>query len=100
MAQFIVMYLGMSGKEADKYCQYMMENRQQSEKLLSSKYMKYVDRKLLPAQFQSPKKANRLSAQPADPVLCEKVESIITSTLFSPLMADDLSGLPPTFIQV
>ncbi|XP_059155772.1 arylacetamide deacetylase-like [Physella acuta] len=99
MAVFYVLYLGLDDKNAEHYAKILMENRHISPEFKKSKYSEYVDVEFLPKMFRTPNKTAPVVTEPYDPQVAAKVEPIIVNPLFSPLMAPDLSGLPPAYVH-
>lgn len=61
------------------------------------RYLKYLDLSVLP-QGSIPKDYKRIEPKEYNKILAEKIEKFITDPHIYPLIADDLSRLPPTFI--
>ena len=78
----------------------LMANNHTSPSMKVSKYANYVDDKHLPATFRKEPIPDVDGHNHGNKVLSEEFESTMTNPLFSPLLADDLSKIPPTFISV
>ncbi|XP_059164228.1 esterase LipI-like [Physella acuta] len=97
---FLSLYFGLDKHKTDYYAKVISENRHISPEFRKSKYSEYVNVNLLPKEFRTPNKTAPVVTEPYDPQVAAKVEPIIINPLFSPLMAPDLSGLPPAYIHV
>lgn len=77
----------------------MMDNKHITSKLKRSKFASHVDHKAIPKALYKdwyvPNKPDSGSAE-----LENKIKAIITNQYFAPLMAEELHGLPETFISV
>ncbi|XP_074646606.1 arylacetamide deacetylase-like [Tubulanus polymorphus] len=62
----------------------------------SSKYAKYVSRSLLPARFNTNKIPFKVEGEDKNAV--DELEKIVLDARFSPLLADNLKGLPKTLM--
>ena len=65
-----------------------------------SKYAKYVDEKNLPEKYRTPKKTAPIINDSHNETIFQRIKSLIVDPRFSPLMADDLTKLPPTMVVV
>ncbi|XP_005106265.2 arylacetamide deacetylase [Aplysia californica] len=100
LISFYALYLGFDGKNVDNVTKIISENRHLSPQLYQSKYAEYVDSKLLPEKFRKSKKfPGKIKGSYSEKVF-NKIKQVITNPLFSPLMSDDLSGVPPAFVHV
>ena len=105
-------FLFISGfSKLDEYAAKLKYNRHVPRQLLeNSKYSKYLDRQNLPEKFRKPRPEvmNGYYTEPEDAgvpssydkELYRKIENTLVNPLFSPLMAPDLSGLPPSLVVV
>ena len=89
------------GNEGVKYLDAILAKNHTTASLKQSKYASYVSTLLLPEQIRNnlPTRFSR-SIQNGDSSLSKEFEKTMLNPLFSPLLADDLYKLPPSFLLV
>ena len=101
----IIKYVSDLFTEGDEIAQaasVLLDNAHQSPDVRDSKYADYVSVKRLPARFQTPQRPLPpvTSTVHHDPKIVADLASRVLDPRLSPLMAPDLSRMPPTFIEV
>ncbi|CAG5116591.1 unnamed protein product [Candidula unifasciata] len=100
MAAFYAYYMGVNRENIDHFTTVISENRHIPADVRKSKLASFVDVKLLPPQYQTPKNPRPTIHSDYDAQVYAQIKDIVADPLFSPLMAPDLTGLPPAFVQV
>ena len=87
------------GRNGDLHGTIMMEDRHLSPEFRTkSKYAEYIDEKNLPEKYRTPKRTPPTVSEPYNATVFHLIKDLIVDPRFSPLMADDLSGLPAAMI--
>lgn len=76
------------------------ENRHIPPHVRKSTFGEFVNVNRLPAQYQTRDKAKEEVPTEYDAHVYDQIKDIILDPLFSPLMAMDVSGVPPAFIHI
>lgn len=84
----------------DHFTSVMSENRHIPPDVRKSKFAAFVDVKLLPTQYQTTTSLRPTASSDHDSQVYAAIKDIVTDPLFSPLMASDLSGLPPALVHI
>ncbi|ESP01718.1 hypothetical protein LOTGIDRAFT_139240 [Lottia gigantea] len=93
MIKFILPYLGEVA--TDENIAVCLSNNHLTPALKKSKFTKFVDQSLLPPQFRrTPPKIDDV----LNTTLAKRLETLIINPYAFPLMAKDLSRLPPAFV--
>ncbi|KAK3096217.1 hypothetical protein FSP39_024568 [Pinctada imbricata] len=89
------------GKEALKYLPQFVANNHTTAKLKQSKYANYLNIDSLPTEIKNniPDDFEE-SLNEGDKIICKEFETTLLNPVFSPLLADDFSNLPPTFLLI
>ena len=89
------------GRNGELHGTIMMEDRHLSPEFrTNSKYAKYFDVKNLPEKYRTPKRTAPILSEPYNATVFRLIKDLIVDPRFSPLMADDLSGLPAAMVVV
>ena len=99
---FAVCYLlYWRGNEGAKYLDSILANNHTTAALKQSKYASYVSTSLLTEEIQNTLPAGfSNSKHNSESSLSKEFEKTMLNPLFSPLLADDLSKMPPSFLLV
>lgn len=73
------------------------KNKHITKQLQNSKYAKYMDYKQLPTKYHKTINPN-LHLREENETLSNEYRDVMLNPLYSPLMADDVSNVPPAFI--
>ena len=91
----------VAGEKGDYHGEIFAGNRHvNTEMLIHSKYSSYVNESNLPERYRRSRRTGPIADGHHDDGIFERIKEIIVDPRVSPLMADDLSGLPPTHIAV
>lgn len=93
-------FLSTAKEDIDHFTSVMSENRHIRPDVRKSKFAAFVDVKLLPIQYQTTSSLRPTASSDYDAQVYAAIKDIVTDPLFSPLMASDLSGLPPALVHV
>ncbi|XP_046349739.2 esterase LipI-like isoform X1 [Haliotis rufescens] len=91
-----ILYLGL--KEPEKYYQDFATNNHTSMILKYSDYARSVSQELLPERFQTPP-MDILNKNEGNDALSNQIEAIILDATFAPLLAQNLTQVPPAYIM-
>ncbi|XP_012942357.1 arylacetamide deacetylase [Aplysia californica] len=101
ITRLLALYIGIEDED-NALGTVVASNSHVPEEIRSNLYSKYVGRHLLPEQFRKPKKETPtfdVSENVTMSVYTE-IADFLRDPLFSPLMADDVSKVPPAFVHV
>jgi len=93
------LYFGIPDGEAAATGKVMGANKHIPDAVRQATVLKYVNRDLLPEEFREYQTENTWLDIPVDKNLFSKIKASLVDPLFSPLMADDVSHVPPAFIH-
>ncbi|KAK3793170.1 hypothetical protein RRG08_009469 [Elysia crispata] len=65
-----------------------------------SKYAAYINKFNLPEKYRTSERDSPILHEPHNEAVFQRIKHLVVDTRFSPLMADDVSGLPATHIVV
>ena len=88
------------GKDAWKHIPTLMANNHTTAAMKQSNFANYVSISLLPEEIRRNLSDFEESIHEGDGPLSKEFESVMLNPLFSPLMAEDLSAMPTTFLSI
>lgn len=100
-AAFAALYLGFDDQKGDFYGDIFSRNGHvNTEFRTNSKYAQYINETNLPEKYRLRRRVAPVKHEPHDEAVFQQIKTHLVDPRFSPLMADDLSGIPKTHIVV
>lgn len=101
VASFTSIYFGLGGRNGETHGTIFSEDRHVSPDFKTkSKYAKYVDVNNLPEKYRKPAATPPQVMLPHNDTIFQRIKDLLVDPRFSPLMADDVTGLPAAMIVV
>ncbi|KAK3793171.1 hypothetical protein RRG08_009470 [Elysia crispata] len=92
-------YLGLGEGNGDAHGEIFKSNRHVSVQFRTkSKYAAYINKTNLPEKYRTSERDSPMMHEPHNETVFQRIKHLVVDPRFSPLMADDVSGLPRTHI--